>query len=175
MKVHKSSRSVVKIGATGILKRYRCVSDCANELLIPQRRMYKYLAQGDYVLDSIIYRYDDDVGSDEIFKSHPWLNIKVSTEGRIQGCSGRIGKGWLNNNGYLSHMSEGKKYSVHRLVAETFLQNPLQKAYVDHVNRNKMDNRLINLRWATAVENANNKPSEYEKQRHNCPCCTCFD
>ena len=50
-----------------------------------------------------------------------------------------------------------KKYSVHRLVALTFLENPDNKPYVDHINRNPSDNRLENLRWATGYENNMNR------------------
>lgn len=45
------------------------------------------------------------------------------------------------------------KKKVHRLVAEAFLDNPLNKETVSHLNENKLDNQLINLEWATSREN----------------------
>ena len=45
---------------------------------------------------------------------------------------------------------------VHRLVAETFLSNPNGYTEIDHLNRNKSDNRACNLRWCTHSENMRN-------------------
>ena len=45
---------------------------------------------------------------------------------------------------------------VHRLVAETFLDNPQGYNEIDHINHNKLDNSVANLRWCTHAENMSN-------------------
>lgn len=51
---------------------------------------------------------------------------------------------------------KGKTIPIHRLIADTFIPNPENKPCVDHINTNKLDNRVENLRWVTYKENANN-------------------
>ena len=45
---------------------------------------------------------------------------------------------------------------VHRLVAEAFLSNPNGYTEIDHINRDKSDNSVTNLRWVTHSENMHN-------------------
>lgn len=50
-----------------------------------------------------------------------------------------------------------KRMSVHRCVALAFLPNPDSKISVDHIDRNKLNNNLTNLRWATLEEQQANR------------------
>jgi hypothetical protein len=49
-----------------------------------------------------------------------------------------------------------KQYTIHRLVALTHLENPNDLPLVDHIDRNKSNNKKNNLRWVTYSENALN-------------------
>jgi len=57
---------------------------------------------------------------------------------------------------YLRKSGKTTPFYVHRLVCSAFHPNPDRRAQVDHINTITTDNRAINLRWATARENARN-------------------
>jgi hypothetical protein len=50
-----------------------------------------------------------------------------------------------------------KNKSVSRLVGKAFIQNPENKPVIDHIDRCKTNNTLLNLRWATYSENSLNR------------------
>ena len=48
----------------------------------------------------------------------------------------------------------GKTYSIHRLVAIAFIDNPNNLKTVNHVNGNKLDNSVNNLEWLSFSDNS---------------------
>lgn len=60
-----------------------------------------------------------------------------------------------NMNGYEVVGIDGKIKTVHRLVAEAFITNYDNKPCIDHVDGNRANNNVKNLRWCTQKENCN--------------------
>ena len=57
---------------------------------------------------------------------------------------------------FLRASSVKRKYRVHQLVAQTFIENsdPENKIQVNHKDKNRINNRVTNLEWCTNYENA---------------------
>lgn len=101
-------------------------------------------------------------------KTHPKYGCLVSSDGRVFIPATKFSKehwtkGSKTGNGYMSvslATKDGRKnVLVHRLVAETFIENPDDKPCIDHINRNRVDNFVENLRWVTLSENQRNTKS----------------
>ena len=88
-------------------------------------------------------------------------NYSVSEHGNVRNDkTGKNLKGGDNGQGYLRVCLMKNKMRcfifIHKLVAEAFLLNPENKQCVDHIDNNKHNNNLIDLRYATLQENGKN-------------------
>lgn len=93
--------------------------------------------------------------------------LEVSNLGNIKVNGKLITEFKLNNGGYAVY----GQYLIHRLVACTFLENPENKPQVDHIDTNRINNNITNLRWVTNSENMLNPLtretiSKSQKGRH---------
>ena len=94
----------------------------------------------------------------ETIIDHPNYEINNETyEVRKIGTT-RILKQTLRKRGdYLAYKLNGHNVYVHVIIAKQFIPNPLNCPVVDHRNRNKLDNRIENLRWVSRDVNATNR------------------
>lgn len=86
-----------------------------------------------------------------------FYNYEVSSLGNVRNIKrGKMMK--LNIKGGYCNISltneiEKKTFKVHRLVALAFLENSENKSDVNHKDKNKLNNKLVNLEWMTTTEN----------------------
>ena len=91
-----------------------------------------------------------------------YKNYKISNFGRVMNSrTGRIlkpradGHGYLNV--YLCKDGKGKNHKIHKLVANEFIDKIDGKTCVDHIDKNRLNNIVENLRWVTRSENDRNR------------------
>lgn len=102
--------------------------------------------------------------------SEHWKTIKnyscyeISDKGRVISNVGnypRLLKLHDNGKGYyfvdLWNENGHKQFTIHRLVAEHFIDKVEGKDFVDHIDGNSKNNIYTNLRWVTKKENTNNE------------------
>lgn len=85
-------------------------------------------------------------------------NYSINQKGEVRNDkTGRLKTPYLNKaTGYLVidlwDNNKSHKVPLHRLFAEAFIPNPYNKPTIDHVDGNKINNSIKNLRWATYSE-----------------------
>lgn len=78
---------------------------------------------------------------------------------RRKGSDKVISESFRSKDGYICCKLNNRTYQKHRIIAQQFIPNPNDLPIIDHINRNKSDNRLENLRWCSSSVNNTNKSS----------------
>ena len=94
--------------------------------------------------------FEDDY---EIMSEYPFTIRRKSDQYEISE--------WNDKKGYICVKLNSVKQFKHRLIAKQFIENddPEHKTQVDHINHDRSDYHLTNLRWVTPSENQKNKSS----------------
>ena len=83
--------------------------------------------------------------------------IEVEPPHRIRKRSNKRIVSQFVNNDYVRVKLNGRICSYHRILARHFIPNPDNLPQVDHIDRNKTNNSIENLRWVSAGENLRNR------------------
>lgn len=118
-------------------------------------------------------KYDTSSLEGEIWKDIPQYEglYKISSLGRVissysrkilsPNITGQKGKGY-----YAITLVKGrskKRFYIHKLVALAFIPNPNNFPCIDHINTNRYDNRLENLKWCSFSQNNLNPVTSQKK------------
>ena len=92
---------------------------------------------------------------------------KINKNGEVLSCKlnrlmSAVLQGSRENNLYyrlgLTKDGKRKSYYIHQLLGKNFLENPNNYTQIDHIDGNKTNNALENLRWCSWELNQQNKP-----------------
>lgn len=122
-------------------------------------------------------------GYEKLYKVSNYGEVKVKRRVIYQMIDGevqpmRVAKEHLlvpfdNGNGYLvasllDDDGKRKNFYIHRLVADAFIPNPNSYPQVDHIDYNRKNNRVTNLRWVSVTENLRHSSCNRPKSRMCC-------
>lgn len=112
------------------------------------------------IVDLEITKYDLLEDEKRVFIDGNITLYAVSRDGKVRNLNTNYYlKGAILNTYRVFNLKiNGKQRNIagHRLVAAAFIPNPDNKPFVDHVDGNRLNNNIENLRWVSQQENAQN-------------------
>ena len=99
---------------------------------------------------------------------------EINREGKLYNktsnfqLKGSLNKGYIRVSIINDTTGKAKLMFLHTLVAETFLENPNNYDEIDHIDNNKINNNVENLRWCSRSQNNMNR-EKYSYNREGAP------
>lgn len=125
------------------LEKYKIIR---NEIKEKNKKFYLFEEE---LRRDVKWKFID--GYDDLYEIDTLGNIKSYHKGE------KILKSHHDKDGYLhielNNKGVSKDYRIHRLVAKTFIPNPENKEYINHINYIRDDNFYLNLEWVDVHEN----------------------
>jgi hypothetical protein len=161
---HKGSKEVYVVN---IHTKEEIVLPSTNEVARFLANKYNIKING---LSIIVYRIIFGIRQNKIYRDYTFYRKKdetelsefviyqddymVSKEGQIYSKKvNRLLKPHVAATGHYRVKIHRKNIPVHRIVAEVFIPNPDNLPVVDHIDRDKLNNDVSNLRWVTHQDN----------------------
>jgi|LauGreDrversion2_5_1035112.scaffolds.fasta_scaffold04422_2 hypothetical protein len=161
---------ICKVDATTneIIEQYSSIEDGARSILLDGKYKFNNVRSGISMVinkrQETAYGYKWRKVQESTLENEEWREIViegkdsegyfVSSLGRFKNRKGVIMKDYKpHHSGYIYLRVNIDKYALHRLVAQTFIPNPDNKPFVNHIDGNKTNNSVSNLEWVTCAEN----------------------
>lgn len=143
------------------LRKYCCSDECKKKALLTTKKKW--------FDNNLLKRFEDynieNLIGEEWKEVIDYPDYKISNKGRLLSRKNGLMLSNLNETGYYTYSlcknGKHKTMFLHRILAIHFINNPNPEKYklIDHIDRNRTNNSLDNLRWADDKINANNSIS----------------
>src|SRR5437899_10101804 len=146
---------------------WSCVCDCGATCVVRADHLHRGATQSCGCLKAEGASRRNASPNQEPIPGERWMAVdgaypcEISYQGRFRGWAGLLMDGWLDKNDYpmVSVRLEGggvRSEFTHLLVARAFLGPPPDGKECDHIDRNRANPKLSNLRYLTHAENIEN-------------------
>lgn len=163
--LNREENYIAPSGSTDL--RWKCQCDCGNIIIVNSSNLkyskqqscgcyandhpHKAFFKNEYKVEgNIVHIKSSNTGEDILCDLDDWNRLKDYY--------------WaVDKHGYVCSMIKGKLRKMHKMIMRN-----TEYDTVDHINRNKLDNRKENLRYATYAINAQNR-TLLSKNKYGCP------
>lgn len=168
---NKFARKACAAYKDGILVgKYKSCKEATISLDISMHSIQRCLSGKCVSVQGYVFKQIDysEVCIERLDKSHIWKPTHIFPNHYLVSDDGQVYSVYTNKlinsapdkdgYSYYTLCVAGDRHTIktHRLVAEAFIPNPDNKPAIDHINGNRLDNRVENLRWVTNKENTHN-------------------